>query len=110
MITRLEATRYRCFEQLGVDMSEFQVIVGANGSGKTTLIDLPSLLGELLRADNMAAVSTLKRGSLLARAAALSSSVFQRIASRVPVAACDDGEFCRLVAQLQAWFPVEVPA
>lgn len=76
MITRLEATRYRCFEQLGVDMSEFQVIVGANGSGKTTLIDLPSLFGELLRADNIASVFTLKRGSLPARAAVLRELVF----------------------------------
>ncbi len=54
MITRLEATRYRCFEQL-------------------------------------------------------SSSVFKRIASGVPVATCEDGEFRHLVAQLQAWFRVEVP-
>ena len=76
MITRLEATRYRCFERLGVDMSEFQVIVGANGSGKTTLIDLPSLFGELLRADNIASVFTLKRGGLPARAAALRELVF----------------------------------
>ncbi|CAD5370105.1 ATPase [Rubrivivax sp. A210] len=76
MITRLEATRYRCFEQLGVDMSAFQVIVGANGSGKTTLIDLPSLFGELLRADNIASVFTLKRGNLPARAAALRELVF----------------------------------
>jgi predicted ATPase len=37
MITRLEAIRYRCFERLGVDVGDFQVIVGANGSGKTTL-------------------------------------------------------------------------
>jgi hypothetical protein len=40
----------------------------------------------------------------------LSSSIFKRIASRVPVAACEDGEFRRLVAQLRAWFPAEVPA
>lgn len=76
MITRLEATRYRCFEQLSVDMSAFQVIVGANGSGKTTLIDLPSLFGELLRADNISSVFTLKRGSQPARAAALRELVF----------------------------------
>ncbi len=49
MITRLEATRYRCFERLGIDLSDFQVIVGANGSGKTTLLDLPVLFGDLLR-------------------------------------------------------------
>lgn len=40
----------------------------------------------------------------------LSSSIFKRIASRVPVAACGDDEFRRLVAQLQAWFPEEAPA
>lgn len=50
MITRLEATRYRCFEHLGVDVGEFRVLVGANGSGKTTLLDLPGLLGDLLDA------------------------------------------------------------
>jgi predicted ATP-dependent endonuclease of OLD family len=76
VITRLEATRYRCFEQLGVDMSEFKIIVGANGSGKTTLIDIPSLFGELLRSDNIASVFTLKRGDMPARASALRELVF----------------------------------
>lgn len=50
MITRLEATRYRCFERLVVDVGDFRVLVGANGSGKTTLLDLPGLLGDLLDA------------------------------------------------------------
>ena len=50
MITRLEATRYRCFERLGVDVGDFRVLVGANGSGKTTLLDLPGLFGDLLDA------------------------------------------------------------
>jgi len=76
MITRIEATRYRCFEQLGVDMSEFKIIVGANGSGKTTLIDIPNLFGELLRSDNIASVFTLKRGDMPARASALRELVF----------------------------------
>ncbi|CAD5370103.1 conserved hypothetical protein [Rubrivivax sp. A210] len=40
----------------------------------------------------------------------LSSSIFKRIATRVPVARCEDAEFRRLVAQLQAWFPAAVPA
>lgn len=48
MITRLEATRYRCFERLAVDIGTYQVLVGANGSGKSTLLDLPRLLGDLL--------------------------------------------------------------
>jgi len=40
----------------------------------------------------------------------LSSSVFKRIAANVPVAACQDSEFRRLVNQLQLWFPAEVAA
>ena len=43
MITRIEATRYRCFEKLDVELGDFRVLVGANGSGKTTLIK--SILG-----------------------------------------------------------------
>lgn len=39
-----------------------------------------------------------------------SSSIYKRIATAVPVAACQDNEFKRLVAQLQAWFPMEVGA
>lgn len=71
MITRLEATRDRCFARLGIDVGEFHVLVGANGSGKTTLIDIPALLGELLRTDNIASVFTMKRGEHPPRASAL---------------------------------------
>jgi hypothetical protein len=38
----------------------------------------------------------------------LSSSIFKKIASKVPVAACQDSEFRRLVDQLRVWFPAEV--
>ncbi len=76
MITRLEATRYRCFERLAVDMTELQIIVGANGSGKTTLIDMPTLIGELLRSDNIASVFTVKQGNRPARASTLRELVF----------------------------------
>ncbi len=50
MITRIEATRYRCFEKLDVALGDFRVLVGANGSGKTTLLDIPVLLGDMLEA------------------------------------------------------------
>ena len=76
MITRLEANRYRCFERLGIDMGDFKVIVGANGAGKTTLLDIPNLLGELLKADNIASVFLLRRGEKPARASNLRELIF----------------------------------
>lgn len=79
MITRLEATRYRCFERLGIDVGDFRVLVGANGSGKTTLLDLPGLFGDLLDAKNVAdAFMGRKKGraDLPPRAASLDELVF----------------------------------
>jgi predicted ATPase len=76
MITRLEATRYRCFERLGVDVGDFRVLVGANGSGKTTLLDLPVLLGELMRTNNVAAPFMERRLELPPRAGSLNELVF----------------------------------
>lgn len=79
MITRLEATRYRCFERLGIDVGTFQVLVGANGSGKTTLLDLPGLFGDLLDAKSVteAFMGRKKdRADLPPRAASLNELVF----------------------------------
>ncbi|MCC2869623.1 MAG: AAA family ATPase [Candidatus Accumulibacter phosphatis] len=76
MITRLEATRYRCFERLGVDVGDFRVLVGANGSGKTTLLDLPVLLGDLARANNVSAPFMERRPELPPRAGSLNELVF----------------------------------
>ena len=76
MITRLEATRYRCFARLGVDVGSFRVLVGANGSGKTTLLDLPGLLGDLLRASNVASPFMDRRPDLPPRAGSLNELVF----------------------------------
>ena len=49
MITRIEAYRYRCFEQLAVALGNYQVLVGKNGAGKSTFIDIPVFLGEMLQ-------------------------------------------------------------
>jgi hypothetical protein len=48
MITRIEAYRYRCFENLDVALGPYQVLVGKNGAGKSTLMDIPVMLGEML--------------------------------------------------------------
>jgi predicted ATP-binding protein involved in virulence len=76
MITRLEATRYRCFERLAIDLSEFQIIVGANGAGKTTLLDIPVLLGELLVAENISNVFLVKSADKPARASSFRQLIF----------------------------------
>lgn len=70
MITRIDATNYRCFEDLGVNFGEFSVIAGANGSGKTTLLDIPIVLGDLLRSRN---VSQAFVGRILGRGARATS-------------------------------------
>lgn len=54
MITRIEASNYRCFARLSIDVDRYQVLAGANGSGKTTLLDIPLLLGDLLQAQRIA--------------------------------------------------------
>ncbi len=51
MITRIEASGYRCFnaEGVGVDFGEYNILAGRNGAGKTTLLDIPVLLGDMVR-------------------------------------------------------------
>lgn len=70
MITRIDATNYRCFEQLGINFGAFAVVAGANGSGKTTLLDIPALFGDILRSRNVAQAFV---GRLLGRGARASS-------------------------------------
>jgi predicted ATPase len=77
MITRIDATNYRCFERLGIDFDAFAVVAGANGSGKTTLLDIPLLFGDLLRSRRVAQAfmgRLLDRG---ARATSLKELLFR---------------------------------
>ncbi|MEX1365929.1 MAG: AAA family ATPase [Nannocystaceae bacterium] len=70
MITRIDATNYRCFERLGINLGPFAVIAGANGSGKTTLLDIPILFSDLLRSRSVAQAFV---GRLLGRGARATS-------------------------------------
>lgn len=77
MITRIDASNYRCFERLGVPMSDFCVLAGANGSGKTTLLDIPVLLGDLLRGRNVASAFVDRRLGRGVRAGSLGEIPFR---------------------------------
>lgn len=49
MLSRIQAQHYRCFRELDVRWSSYNVLAGANGSGKSTLLDIPQLFADMLR-------------------------------------------------------------
>ena len=77
MITRVEATNYRCFGRLDVELAAFNVLVGANGSGKTTLLDIPVLLGDLMRTRTVGGAFVERRDGRAPRAGSLDELVHQ---------------------------------
>ena len=83
MITRLEAYRYRCFndEGVGVDFDEFNMLAGRNGAGKTTLLDIPGLLGDMVRSRNCADAFLKNHDSLYTPRAHTLTELFFREAS-----------------------------
>ena len=76
MITRIEATNYRCFERLDVDLQSFAVLVGANGAGKTTLLDIPGLLGDCLEQQNIGQAFITRQNNKPPRCSTLNELVF----------------------------------
>jgi Predicted ATPase len=76
MIARIEANRYRCLENIGVDIPPYAVLVGANGAGKTTLLDIPRLVGDCLRQRNITDAFLQKQQGRSPRCASLSELVF----------------------------------
>ncbi len=77
MISRIDATNYRCFEHLGVPMDDLCIVVGANGSGKTTLLDIPVLIGDLLKSRNIAGAFLERHLSRGSRASSLKEIPFR---------------------------------
>jgi len=76
MITRIEATRYRCLELLQADLKSYGVLVGANGAGKTTFLDIPGLLADCLQQREVAQAFTAKLRDRPPRSATLNELVF----------------------------------
>jgi predicted ATPase len=77
VITRIEATRYRCFDKLDVELGDFRVLVGANGSGKTTLLDIPVLFGDMLRERSLVTAFLERPDGRPPRATSLTELIFQ---------------------------------
>lgn len=58
MLSTIEALRYRSLRDVRQDVAPFQILVGANASGKSTFLDVPHLVGDLLRLGLTEAVRT----------------------------------------------------
>jgi predicted ATPase len=76
MITRIEANRKRCLENIGIDIPQYAVLVGAKGSGKTTVLDIPCLLGDLMKQRDITQAFTQKQEGRSARCTSLRELVF----------------------------------
>ncbi|MBF0147817.1 MAG: AAA family ATPase [Magnetococcales bacterium] len=76
MITRIEATRYRCLERVAVDLPSFCVLVGANGAGKSTFLDIPGLLGDCLKQRDVATAFITRQDERAPRCSTLRELIF----------------------------------
>src|SRR5215831_12534789 len=48
MITRIEASRFRCLKAIDQPIGPFQILVGPNASGKSAFLDVPRFLSDVL--------------------------------------------------------------
>lgn len=79
MITRIEATNYRCLEKTDIDLKGYAVLVGANGAGKTTLLDIPNLIADCLLQQNIGQAFVLSQNGIPPRCSTLQDVLFQGI-------------------------------
>jgi predicted ATPase len=56
MITRIEASGYRCLRSIAQELEPFQILVGPNGSGKSAFLDVLAFLGTAISEGLEAAV------------------------------------------------------
>src|SRR5437588_6618981 len=47
MIRRLQASNFRCLQDVSQELNAFEVLVGPNASGKTTFLDLLGFLSDM---------------------------------------------------------------
>lgn len=86
MITRIEATNYRCLQKADVDLSEYVVLVGSNGAGKTTLFDIPDLMSECLQRPSVGQAFSLSQSGNPPRCSSLKDLVFQGLGNYFSIA------------------------
>ena len=48
MITRVEASGYRCLREVSQELRPYQILVGPNGSGKSAFLDVMAFLGDVV--------------------------------------------------------------
>lgn len=92
MISRIEAHNYRCFPNLAIDLDRYHVFAGANGACKSTLLDVPVLIGDVLRRQGIVGAFLACQGT-------------EKLADAMSAKNCQDPAFKRLREQLRVWFP-----
>jgi predicted ATPase len=48
MITKVEASRYRCLREVSQELQPYQILVGPNGSGKSAFLDVIAFLDDVV--------------------------------------------------------------
>ena len=76
MITRIEATWYRCLERVAVDVPQYGVLVGANGAGKTTFLDIPGLIHDMLEQRDITQAFTHRQNNHAPRCSQLDELIY----------------------------------
>lgn len=115
MITRIEATRCRCFDKLDVELGDFRALVCANASGKITLRHMRPSLRQLLAQGGRKPPGAAKplppkaviQALIHANRARPPMVVYSGIAVAMATAGCVDPSFHRVRDALRAWFPAE---
>jgi len=90
MISRIEAHNYCCFSKLAIDLDRCRAFAGANGAGRSTLLDVPVLIGDMLRRQSIVGTFLERQGTgKLARA--MSMKIAKTTPSTSSASSCESG-------------------